>query len=147
MDEQVSIVHPTTCGFGKVAACQLVSTNVPLDDHISKYEIAFEECMENFAVLPDTHHRNFPKIIEKIRAIGKRHKDTKNKVLDEFSMKTWKILSLEEISRHSLLNCKGWTIPPCKQCFPNHLCKMNGTSICNPTVAFLILSYTSAKIG
>ena len=65
MDEQVSIVHPTTCGFGEVAAYELVSANVPLEDRISKYEIAFEECMENFAVLPDTHRRNFPKIIEK----------------------------------------------------------------------------------
>ena len=109
MNGQVSILHPTTCGFAKIAVYELVSANISLDDRISKYEIAFEECMENFAVLPDTHRRNFPKITEKIRAIGKSHKDIKNKVLDEFSMKAWKKLPLEEKSRHSLLNCKGCT--------------------------------------
>ena len=77
MNGQVSILHPTTCGFAKIAAYKLVSANIPLEDRISKYEIAFEECMENFAVLPDAHRRYFPKITEKNRAIGKSHKDIK----------------------------------------------------------------------
>ena len=45
--------------------------------------------------------------MEKIRAIGKRHKDIKTQILEEFSIKSWVKLSTVEKSKHSLLNCKG----------------------------------------
>ena len=47
--------------------------------------------------------------MEKIRTIGKRHKDMKTKILEEFSIKSWNKLSTTEKSKHSLLNCKGST--------------------------------------
>ena len=75
-----------------------------------KHEIAYLKNVWRTLLFYQTRTAEiFPKIIEKIRVIGKCHKDTKNKVLDEFSIKTWKKLSLEEKSRHSLLNCKGCT--------------------------------------
>ena len=73
------------------------------------YEILFEEYNENFGVALETHRRIFPKIVEKIRAIGKRHKNMKNKILKEFSIKSWDKLSPTEKSKHSLLNCKRCT--------------------------------------
>ena len=74
-----------------------------------KYESIFEEYKENFSVALETHRRNFPKIVEKIRTIGKRHKDMKTTILEEFSIKSLGRLPTTEKSKHSLLNCKGCT--------------------------------------
>ena len=79
MEGSVSILHPTTCGFGKVIAYDLNSSNLSLENRIAKYETIFEEYKENFSVALETHWRNFPKIVEKIRTVGKRHKDMKTK--------------------------------------------------------------------
>ena len=107
MEGQISILHPTTCGFGKVIAYELDSSNISLENRIAEYETIFGEQKENFSVASETHRRNFPKIVEKIRAIGKRHKDIKTQILEEFSIKAWVKLSTVEKSKHSLLNCKG----------------------------------------
>ena len=88
MEGSISILHPTTCGFGKVIAYELNSSNLSLENHIAKYETIFEEYKENFSVALETHRRNFPKIVEKIRTIGKRHKDTKTKILEKYSIKS-----------------------------------------------------------
>ena len=109
MEGSISILHPTTCGFGKVIAYELNSSNLSLENRIAKYETIFEEYKENFSVALETHRRNFPKIVEKIRTIGKRHKDMKTKILEKFSIKSWNKLSTTEKSKHSLLNCKGCT--------------------------------------
>ena len=107
MEGSISILHPTTCGFGKVIAYELNSSNLSLENRIAKYETIFEEYKENFSVALETQRRNFPKIVEKIRTIGKRH--MKTKILEEFSIKSWNKLSTIEKSNHSLLNCKGCT--------------------------------------
>ena len=109
MEGSISILHPTTCGFGKVIAYELNSSSLSLENRIAKYETIFEEYKANFSVALETHQRNFPKIVGKFRAIGKRHKDTKTKILEEFSIKSWDKLSTNEKSKHSLLNCKGCT--------------------------------------
>ena len=70
MEGSISILHPTTCGFGKVINYELNSSNLPLENRIAKYETIFVEYKENFSVALETHRRNFPKIVEKIRAIG-----------------------------------------------------------------------------
>ena len=81
MEGQISILHPTTCGFGKVIAYELNSSNISLKNRIAElYETIFGEQKENFSVASETHRRNFPKIVEKIRAIGKRHKDIKKEI-------------------------------------------------------------------
>ena len=87
MEGSISILHRTTCGFGKIIAYKLNSSNLSLENRIAKYETIFEEYKENFSVALETHRRNFPKIVGKIRTIGKRHKDMKTKILEEFSMK------------------------------------------------------------
>ena len=107
MEGSISILHPTTCR--KVIAYELNSSNLSLENRIAKYETIFEEYKENFSVPLEMHRRNLPKIVEKIRAIGKRHKDMKSKILEEFSIKSWDKLSTAEKSKHSLLNCKGCT--------------------------------------
>ena len=62
MEGSISILHPTTCGFGKVIAYELNSSNLSLENHIAKYETIFEEYKENFNITLETHRRNFPKI-------------------------------------------------------------------------------------
>ena len=102
MDGSISILHPTTCGSGKVIAYELNSSNLSLENRIVKHETIFEEYKENFSVALETHRRNFPKIGEKIRTIDKRHKDMKTKILEEFSIKSWNKLSTTE-KRHSFI--------------------------------------------
>ena len=109
MEGSISILHPTTCRFGKVIAYELNSSNLSLENCIAKYETIFEEYKENFSVALEAHRRNFPKVVKRIRAIGTRHKDMKTKILEEFSIKSWDKLSTTEKSKHSLLNCKRCT--------------------------------------
>ena len=65
IEGSISVLHPTTCGFGKVIAYELNSSNLSLENRIAKYETIFEEYKENFSVALETHQRNFPKIVEK----------------------------------------------------------------------------------
>ena len=67
MDDTVSILHPMACGFGKIAAYELNTTKLSLEECINKFNELFTECKENFQVKADTHARNFPKIVEKVR--------------------------------------------------------------------------------
>ena len=60
-----------TCGFVKIAAYELNTANLSLEERISKFNELFAECKENFQIKADLHARNFPKIVEKIRTIGK----------------------------------------------------------------------------
>ena len=73
--EITSIIHPTTCGFGRIISYELINLKLPMDKQIQKYNSIFEECKDKFQVPLETHRRNFPKIVEKIRAIGNRHKE------------------------------------------------------------------------
>ena len=41
MEGQISILHPTTCGFGKVIAYELNSSNISLENRIAEYETIF----------------------------------------------------------------------------------------------------------
>ena len=101
MEGSISILQPTTCGFGKVIAYELNSSNISLENRIVKYETIFEEYKENFSVAFETHRRNFPKIVKTFRAIGKRHKDMKTKILEEFSIKSWdNYLLLRKVNIH-----------------------------------------------
>ena len=65
MEGQIIILHPTTCGFGKVIAYELNSSNISLENRIAEYETIFGEQKENFSVASETHRRNFPKIVGK----------------------------------------------------------------------------------
>ena len=38
MEGSISVLHPTTCGFGKVIAYELNSSNLSLENRIAKYE-------------------------------------------------------------------------------------------------------------
>ena len=90
---EISILHPTTCGFARIIAYELINLQLPLEKQIEKYNIIFEECQEKFQVTLDTYKRNFPKIVAKIPAIGKRQKELKHTLLAEFSIKSWGDLS------------------------------------------------------
>ena len=105
MDESFSILNPLTCGFVKITAYELNTSNLSLEERISKFNELFAEC-KNFQLKADSHERNFPKIIEKIRSIGKRQKEKKNLILKEFSQQNWRKLSVEEKMNHSMTDCK-----------------------------------------
>ena len=82
MEGSISILHPTTCGFGNIIAYELNSSNLSLEHRIAKYETIFEEYKENFSVALETHRRNFSQIVEKFKTIDQRHKDMKTKILE-----------------------------------------------------------------
>ena len=62
----ISILHPTTCGFARIIAYELINLQLPLEKQIEKYNIVFEQCQEKFQVTLDTYKRNFPKIVAKM---------------------------------------------------------------------------------
>ena len=50
---------------------------------------------------------NFPKIINYVRNINKRHQHLKNELFDVFSMDAWSKLSEKKKSMHSIEKCMG----------------------------------------
>ena len=50
---EISILHPTTCGFARIIAYELINLQLPLEKQIEKYNIIFEECQEKFQVTSD----------------------------------------------------------------------------------------------
>ena len=59
MEGSISILHPTTCGFGKVIDYELNSSNLSLENRIAKYETILEEYKENVNVALETHRRDW----------------------------------------------------------------------------------------
>ena len=55
----MSIIDPTTCGFAKVVAYELVLSRVTVKEQIDCYDLIFNK---HFMVSSDIHRRNFPKI-------------------------------------------------------------------------------------
>ena len=99
--EETSILHPTTCGFVKVAAYELVSSKCELDEQINSFRSLFD-----YEIKTEMVRRNFPKIIENVRKIGKRNKEMKNTLLSTFSTQSWKELTVFEKTQHSFSNCQ-----------------------------------------
>ena len=56
----------------------------------------------------ETHRRNLLKIVDRIKALGKRRKEIEE-ILHTFSTKSWEKLSLQEKGEHTFLNCKPCT--------------------------------------
>ena len=100
----MSIIDPTTCGFAKVVAYELVLSRVTLKEQIDCYDLIFNK---HFMVSSDIHRRNFPKIKNQIQSIAKSSKTNKNTILESFSSKSWHKLGGTEKSQHSFSNCKG----------------------------------------
>ena len=46
-------------------------------------------------------------VLKNIQSLGKRHKETKNKLLELFSNDNWKKLSDVQKEKHTLFNCNG----------------------------------------
>ena len=61
--EVTSILHPTTCGFGRMITYELIILGLPLEERMEKYNVIFEECLESFQVTSQTQRRYFPKIV------------------------------------------------------------------------------------
>ena len=55
MDEILNILNPLTCGFMKIAVSEPNTTNLSLEERISKFNEFFAECKENFQVEADSH--------------------------------------------------------------------------------------------
>ena len=100
--EQVSILHPTTCGFLKVAAYELVLSNLTLDERILNVQELFD-----YEVGTETINRNFPKICKVFQSLGKRKKEIRKKILSTFSISERKKLKPAEKLLHQSSNCQG----------------------------------------
>ena len=84
---ELSITYPQTCGFAKVLAYELNTANLTIEERIAHYENQFKE--ENFNIPRETHRRNLPKIVDRIKTMGKRNKEIKEGILHTFSSKSW----------------------------------------------------------
>ena len=49
------------------------------------------------------------KIVDRIKALGKRKKEIREEILHTFSTKSWEKLSSQEKGEHTFLNCKTCT--------------------------------------
>ena len=99
--EEASILHPTTCGFIKVAAYELVSSKCPVDERIRQILALLE-----FEIHSETIRRK-PKIVESIKKIGKRKREIKDRILSTFSIKTWNDLTDLDNKNHTFSRCQG----------------------------------------
>ncbi|XP_057299871.1 uncharacterized protein LOC130630393 [Hydractinia symbiolongicarpus] len=126
----MSVVDPLCCGFVKIGAYVILTKDTPLkkQDNENKkvyngrvFKHKFNELKEKYSELVtgvdyNTFTRNFPKIVENVRGLAKRHTALRNKLLECFSLKAWLNLSVEKRKTHSLQNCLG-----CQESFKQFL--------------------------
>ena len=91
--EVTGILHPSTCGFGRIINYELDILCLPLEERMEKYNAIFVKCQESFQVTSEILRRNFPKIVHTTRTIGKLRKEVKETILTEVSSKSWNELS------------------------------------------------------
>ena len=117
----MSIIDPLACGFAKVAVFSILCSKTELQRNFgeSEKELKSRELKHKFQqykklfnfVKFDIEYRqfiqNFKKIIDNIKSLEKRHKDTKIEILQTFSQSVWHSLSDSEKLKHSLVECKG----------------------------------------
>ena len=117
----MSLLDPLSCGFAKVAAFNILTTNDfsrlagenykeyqsrELQFQYEKYLTYFTN-INGFNVTYKQFRQNFKKIIQKIKGLEKRHMTIKNELLETFSETAWRSLSFNEKKVHSLENCYG----------------------------------------
>ena len=105
----MSIIHPFTCGFAKVAVFSILTeikekklssdTQVAYMSRVrrrqfEKYNSTFVS--ENFHVDYKQFTDKFPKIVGNLRILNKRNRIIKDEILQTFSRAVWKDLSREK---------------------------------------------------
>ena len=114
-------IDPLTCVYAKIIAHEVLSSKSlkpypqepsskfksRLYQHqLTAYRTIFHDHLENF----DTDHKNFgkqfTKIIEKMRKLGKRHGKEKKQLQEFFSSTSWSNLKKDEKDKHTLVKCK-----------------------------------------
>ena len=116
----MSIVSPTSCGFAKVAAFNLVnkqnesandgfqhSRNEDVRHRFEEFKKQFIGHNENFNVQYRTFHTFLPKILGTFKSLQKRRSVDKVTVLDVFSKKEWNKLASDKKVEHKLFDCGG----------------------------------------
>ena len=111
-----SILDPSVCGFGKVAAFKLYTRKIkPTTDAkghrnytapvLDVFKNIFND-NDNFIVNEATF-KSFRIIVSTMHKFGKSYDNIKKDLLDHFSTANWQKLSKEEQETHSLFNCRG----------------------------------------
>ena len=118
----ISLIHPHTCGFAKVAAWEATRTVLremerdenesPKEYEDRKMELIFSRFVANFN--GNNYNIYFNMFCEKLPALRKKFNcrnsrkiDEREKYLNVFSTENWKQLTPEMKAQHSLMDCKG----------------------------------------
>lgn len=117
----MSLLHPLTCGFAKVAAYETVKMPVevePIEKEctqslksrlqakcLQQFHENFLTVMDNFTVSYKNSVHVFPLLKTKFSDWGKRYKTDVLQYTNTFSTESWKALTDEEKTQHKLENC------------------------------------------
>lgn len=117
----MSLIDPTTCGFGKIAAYTILTGLKPKEESgesLKNYKgrvtsLQLEEFKKQFSnnekFIPTykQFRDNFPLLIKSIKNYSKRHKPTIEKLKKLFSKKEWDLLPIVKQENHQLFDCQA----------------------------------------
>ena len=105
---QRSIIDPCTCGFAKIAAYSVFTSNaesgnlqLKLDTFLKYFDNRekFSTKLENF--------KYFKAIVANIRNVGKRNFSVQKDLMTFFGNENWRKLNIEEKEKHQLFSCEA----------------------------------------
>ena len=116
-----SILHPTTCGFARIAAFNaFTDANIERKatenrkeyiskKHLYQYRLFQKQFqgLTKFDVPYNIFVPKFKRIVNNVRYIGKQSPSSKDHILTGFAAKRWSELKDCEKQKHSLTNCNG----------------------------------------
>ena len=81
----------------------LLDRNVQYTNGLDKFALL------EFEIHSETIIRNYPKIVESKKKIGKRKRETKYRILSTFSIKAWNEFTDLNKKLHTFFHCQGCT--------------------------------------
>ena len=161
----ISLVHPHTCGFAKVAIWRFTKNvtekikrgdnETPYQHRVRSVQIIHEHfgqmfTNKRFAVDFKTFQKKLPDLRKKFSTWNPRKKKEREQYFEAFSADNWKELSLERKNEHSLMNCRGCfhRYSVYQSFFPVQSKQFQGCNKENPVIlAQNIAANTSRKAG
>ena len=100
----MSLVEPSACGYMKISAFILITEHV--DNAYQQFINQFCEDQPVF-ITYDQFRRNFLKIVDSVKYVGKHSPDRKQQLISIFHPDKWRQLSKDNQKKHTLKECHG----------------------------------------
>ena len=108
METRQSIIDPCTCGFAKIAAYSIFTSDVKSGSLQLKFD-KFLKCFDNretFSTKFDNFKR-FKVIVANVRSVGKSNTSVLKDLINFFGNESWRKSNIEEKEKHQLFNCEA----------------------------------------